>query len=215
MREKTGGAHNTWVGTDIEVSYFPKDPPSDTTYHYQSMTQPWPKDWEGTLDLVHSRFALPGVGTTPLDEAVKYLISLVKPGGWIQLVELEWDDWKMGVEGRVFYDAMRDLMSMVSNGQGVDMREKLMPLFNDAGLENMDYKIIKIPFGACASEKIRATSEESLFATTMGLNMTTKKLPPITVSREKLDELPQRILEELKREGLEFKLFALWAQKPA
>ena len=41
VRAVTGGAQNTWVGTDIEDSYFPIDKPADTSYYHQSMTEPW------------------------------------------------------------------------------------------------------------------------------------------------------------------------------
>ncbi len=178
------------------------------------MTEPWPVDSNGTFDLVHSRAALPGVGTTPIANAVNGLIGLVKPGGWIQLVEMEWDDWNVGPKGAIFHDAIKEMISMVSNGQGVDMREKLILLLKDAGLENIDYHIFTTPFGARASDKIRSKSEASLFATATGVSMTTKNLPPISISREQLDTMPQELLEEMKEMGFEFKMFALWAQKP-
>lgn len=178
------------------------------------MTEPWPSEWNGYFDLVHSRMALPGVGITSLENAVKNLIALVKPGGWIQLCEMEWNDWKMGPEGTIYRNAIKDLFSTVSAGQGVDLREKLIPMFQEAGLENIDYEIIVTPFGARASDKIRETSEASLFATAMGVSLTTKMLPPISVPREQLDAMPQKVLEEAKKEGWEFQQFVLWAQKP-
>ena len=181
------------------------------------MTEPWPKDWEGTFDLVHSRMALPGVGTNRLEDTVTGLITLVKPGGWIQMVEMEWDGWDNGPEGTKFRDAIKDLFSAVSVGQGVDLRAKLTPMFEEAGLENIDYKIVTTPFGARAGDKIRETSEKSLFATAMGVSMTSKMLPPqaFSSSPEELAAMPQKVLEEIKKDGWECKFFALWAQKPA
>ncbi|KAI6371414.1 hypothetical protein MCOR32_006190 [Pyricularia oryzae] len=208
------GADNEWVGTDIEDQYFPTDPPADTTYRHQSMTEPWPEHWRGYFDLVHSRMALPGVGVFPLATAVKNLISLVRPGGWIQLVEVEWNEWRMGPEGTVFRDAIRGLFAAVTGGQGVDLREKLIPMLEEAGLVGIGYKVIVTPFGARASERIRATSEASLFATAMGVSITTRMLPPIGFSREQLDVMPERVLAEAKREGWESRHFVLWAQKP-
>jgi hypothetical protein len=158
--------------------------------------------------------ALSGVGVTPLEDAVKNLIALVKPGGWIQLVEMDWGNWKTGTEGTIFHNAIKDLFSTVSGGQGVDLREKLIPMFTEAGLENIDFTIITTPFGARASDKIRETSEASLFATSMGVSMATKMLPPISVPREQLDAMPHKLLAEAKKEGWESKHFVLWAQKP-
>ncbi|KAF2185347.1 hypothetical protein K469DRAFT_726852 [Zopfia rhizophila CBS 207.26] len=142
---------------------------------------------ENSFDLVHSRMALPGVGTNPLSEAVKNLIAL-----------------NNGPEGTIFHNAIKDLFAIVSGGQGVDLREKLIPMFKEAGLENIGYKILTTPFCARASEKIRKTSEASLFATAMGVSMTTKML----------DVMPQKVIEEANKDGWEFKAFALWAQKP-
>ncbi|KAF1965553.1 hypothetical protein BU23DRAFT_627396 [Bimuria novae-zelandiae CBS 107.79] len=213
VRSMANGAKNTWVGTDI-ADYFPSDPPSDTSYHHHSMTEVWPEDWIETFGLVHSRFALPGVGTNKLEDTVNSLISLVKPGGWIQLVEMDWDNWNLGPEGQIFRNAIKDLFSLVSVGQGVDLREKETPMLKEAGLQNIDYKIVTTPFCARASEKIRETSEKSLFATAIGVTATTKMLPHICVPREKLDVMPQKLLEEAKKIGWEYKIFSLWAQKP-
>lgn len=81
VRHVADNASNTWVGTDIEDSYFPQTPSPNTAYYNQSMTEPLPADWQGTFDLVHSRMALPGVGNFPLEDVVKNLTALVKPGG--------------------------------------------------------------------------------------------------------------------------------------
>lgn len=158
MRQAAGDAPNTWVGTDIEDSYFPKDPPSDTSYYHQSMTEPWPTDWQSTFDLVHSRMALPGVGLHPLEDVIKNLVALVKPGGWIQLVEMDWDGWEGGPTLGLFHDAMKQLVAMVTNGQGVDMCPRLTAMLEDAGLTNLQHKIISVPLGAKAREEVQDLS---------------------------------------------------------
>jgi hypothetical protein len=205
---------NTWIGTDIEDAYFPKHPPADMSYFRQSMTEDWPKEWNGTFDFVHTRLAIPNCGTTPLPEAVKRLINLVKPGGWIQLIEMEWADWDLGPEGRVFHTAVRDLISMASNGQGLDLRELFIQLFKDAGLQNVGVDFFSTPFGARASERIRETSEKALMATVSSVSEQTKLMPPISIPREKLDAMPAKILEEAKEIGFEYRFFVVWAQRP-
>ncbi|PSN64126.1 hypothetical protein BS50DRAFT_602690 [Corynespora cassiicola Philippines] len=193
------GTQNMWVGTDIEDSYFPQGPPADKSYHYQSMMEPWIKDWEASFDLVHSRMALLGVGTNPLENVINNLIALVKSGS----------SWKIGPTGALFRTAIKDLFIIVSGGQRVDLREKLILLFSKAGFENFDYKIITSPSGPRTSDAIRATNEASLFATAMGVSMTTKMLPPISVSREQLDDLSQKLIDETKKDGWVFKCFVL------
>jgi hypothetical protein len=47
----------------------------------------------------------------------------------------------------------------------------------------------------------------------MGVSISTKQLPPISIPREKLDKMPQELLAEAKEQGSEIMMFALWAQK--
>ena len=43
----------------------------------------------------------------------------------------------------------------------------------------------------------------------MGVSLTTKMLPPISVSREQLNELSQKLIDETKKDGWKFKHFVL------
>jgi hypothetical protein len=92
--------------------------------------------------------ALPRVGLHPLDDVVRNLVDLVKPGGWIQLVEMEWQVWEAGPVLQEFQRDMKRVVSMMTNGQGVDMREHLVTLFEEAGLKDIDYAIVDVPVGA-------------------------------------------------------------------
>ncbi|CAN9145117.1 unnamed protein product [Alternaria alternata] len=212
VRQGTGGASNTWIGTDIEDSYFPKETPNNTSYHHQSMTEPWPLQWQGTFDLVHSRMALPGVGLSSLEDAVMNLVKLLKPGGWIQLVEMQWQDWDAGPVLQEFQKAMQQLVSMVTNGQGVDMREGLTALVEEAGLTKVQHAIIDVPVGVKAKEDLRELSLQSMFATASFATATLKKLRPAELEAD-IDSLPARLMEELRKTGGSYKLFAVWAQK--
>lgn len=213
-RRVAGNAANVWVGTDIEDSYFPENPPSDTSYYHQSMTESWPTDWQGTFDLVHSRMALPGIGLHPLADVIESLVALVKPGGWIQLVEMNWDGWEGGPALGLFHKAMKQLVAMVTNGQGVDMRPRVTAVLKDVGLTNLRHQIISVPLGAKAKEEVQKLSLQSMFATASFARDTLKKLPPIDVAGDVLDSMPEALVQELREGGGEYKFFAVWAQKP-
>ncbi len=213
MRQAAVGSSNTWVGTDIEDSYFPQDNPEDTSYYHQSMTEAWPTQWKGTFDLVHSRLALPGVGLNPLSNAVTNLISLVKPGGWIQLVEIEWQEWDAGPVLEEFRRALKQLMSTVSNGQGVDMKDGLSEMFKTAGLVNVQDTVVDVSVGAKAKEEVRQLSLQSMFSTASFAAVTLSKLPSVDHGAD-LGTLTDRLVAELRETGGAYKLFVLWAQKP-
>jgi hypothetical protein len=177
------------------------------------MTEPWPLQWQGTFDLVHSRMAIPGAGLSSLEDAVMNLVKLVKPGGWIQLVEMQWQDWDAGPVLQEFQQAMRQLVGMVTKGQGVDMREGLTALFEKAGLTKVQDAIIAVPVGAKAKEDVRELSLQSMFATASFATATLKKLQPVELEAD-IDSLPARLVGELRKTGGSYNLFALWAQKP-
>ncbi|KAF2128297.1 hypothetical protein P153DRAFT_423552 [Dothidotthia symphoricarpi CBS 119687] len=204
---------NAYVGTDIETSYFPSATsiPSDMSYSSQSMTASWPTEWQNSFDLVHSRFALPGIGTHPLADVVNNLIALVKPGGWIQFVEMEWESWDFGVAGQQLHHATKQLFATVSNGQGVDLRVKLSSLLKDAGLIDIGEKVVGIQVGKSAKEVVREMSQEIMFATASGVVDTLGKLG---LGKDDLDSMPGRLIEEIRERGGEWKACVVWAQKP-
>lgn len=80
-------AEHELYGTDINLDNVPKEPPAGTTYQIQDVNKPWPDEWKGSFDFVHQRLVVANAGSTQ-KEAIQGLAALVKPGGWIQLVEV-------------------------------------------------------------------------------------------------------------------------------
>ncbi|OAL56421.1 hypothetical protein IQ07DRAFT_626493 [Pyrenochaeta sp. DS3sAY3a] len=202
---------HTYTGTDIETSYFPSSPTPDTSYHFQSMTAPWPASWNQSFDLVHSRMALPGVGTTPLTTAIEGLLGLVKPGGWIQFVEMHWEGWSTGAAMTALHAATRKLLVCVTEGQGVDLEGKIRGVLGAKGWVNVGGEVVSVRLGKSADESVRELSERSMLATTKGVVETLGK---IGLGSEELEGLPERVVREIRGEGGEWQLFVVCAQKP-
>ncbi|KAI9767720.1 MAG: hypothetical protein M1839_004355 [Geoglossum umbratile] len=78
---------STYVGTDIAPHLFPSDYGDAFAFKCQSIAEPWPLEWSDSFDLVHQRLVLPTVSPEVAREAVRNLVNMVKPGGYIQLVE--------------------------------------------------------------------------------------------------------------------------------
>jgi hypothetical protein len=85
LNEDTGGRHS-FVGTDLLGKDLPVHYPSNTTFAVQDINKPWPPEYEQSFDLVHQRLTLLFAGAK-WKEALSALADMVKPGGWIQLVE--------------------------------------------------------------------------------------------------------------------------------
>jgi len=78
----------TLIGTDIAPFEKNVSKPEYIEWHKQDINMEWPNDWAGTFDFVHQRAVLSVTGT--FDGAVQAttgLSRLVKPGGWIQIVD--------------------------------------------------------------------------------------------------------------------------------
>ena len=80
---------NKYVGIDINAGLFPMFPGPQFEFYKHNIAHSWPPEEHNSFDLVHQRLSLPGAAPAPLPQAVKNLFALVKPGGWIQLVEAE------------------------------------------------------------------------------------------------------------------------------
>lgn len=130
------------------------------------------------------------------------------------MVEMEWQNWEGGPVLGEFQAALKQLFGMITNGQGVDMRERLATQLEKAGLVEVQYNIVKVPVGARAKDEVRELSLQSMFATASFATATLQKVAPDMVD-DKLKTMPDRLREELQNVGGCYNVFALWAQKPA
>lgn len=85
LNKETGGQHQ-FVGTDVLATQLPKNYPPNTTFHPQNINNRWPEEYLQSFDLVHQRLTLPFAGNR-CQESLFALMDMVKPGGWIQLME--------------------------------------------------------------------------------------------------------------------------------
>lgn len=81
--------NTSYIGTDIAAHLFPASPKPGFEFFEQSVVNSWPKEWHTSFDLVHQRLVLAACDPASAMRAVEALFSLVKPGGWIQLIECD------------------------------------------------------------------------------------------------------------------------------
>jgi SAM-dependent methyltransferase len=150
------------VGTDINPSFFPSSSPPNTTFQVQDITKPWPKECKSSFDLVHSRLGLAGCGDFPVEQAVKNMIHLVKPGGWIQLDEMEVNKvteikGTAGEFGR--------LLKAMFEASGVqwDFAGSLKGWLHEERMVRVEERIIDVAYGKkCEDAEIAKMSVESM-----------------------------------------------------
>jgi gliotoxin biosynthesis N-methyltransferase len=137
---------HTFVGIDIDPSKFPQDPPAGTSYQVQDINKPWPEDWKNSFDFVHQRLAMVGAGPNG-QGALKNLSELVKPGGWIQLIEAEnVPEESDGPAMHDFVQVMKDIFVFV--GAGLKLSHQMAEWLKADGFADMEERVFVCQMGA-------------------------------------------------------------------
>lgn len=156
------------IGTDISPERFTANPPAGMTFQVQNILDPWPVSWRNSFDLVHQRLVLAGAGPATAD-AVARLLELVRPGGWIQLIEAE------GVVGADDGPAMHHFLALINEvfnaaGAGTAFPRRIRDWIKDAGFINVQTMVAPTAFGVkCANSALRRQSIESTCVAVKGL----------------------------------------------
>jgi hypothetical protein len=133
-----------FIGTDITDTYFPRPQPQGISLSTQSMTQPWPEEWNSRFDLVHQRMALAAANKGAIKDTMRAFVNLVKPGGWIQMVEPD-HSVSQGPAMAEFFRLLSDVFKFMETGP--DYAPQLKTWLTNLGMENVEEKIFDVPIG--------------------------------------------------------------------
>lgn len=213
--KSTTKASHEYIGTDITDQMFPQKLPSSISLTVQSNTEPWPKDWPGAFDLVHERFSLATSGQTPVQEIVTKIIDLAKPGGWVEFVEA---DFTGGPNSTGVYMAQFGrLVEAVFAGMGLkfDFALRLRGWLEEAGLEAVTEKIFDVPVGAKNPKQEFKEKSVFNFANVATVFSGIGKNMPTPFSPGELEEIPQKLVEEIVTKGGIQRVHVVYGRKPA
>ncbi|KAI4517830.1 S-adenosyl-L-methionine-dependent methyltransferase [Schizophyllum commune Loenen D] len=96
----------SFTGIDIESRNLPTSPPPNTEFLVHNITA-LPEEWSGTFDLVHQRLLIAALRTEEWPRAIGEAHRVLKPGGWVQIVELSLLSLQRGPVGRRLWDVFR------------------------------------------------------------------------------------------------------------
>jgi len=143
-------------GTDINPAEFPStdisSPSGTITYQTQDVNKPWPSDWTGKFDLVHQRLVLVAGGPRQ-KEVTLSLCNLVKPGGWIQLIEAtnELPEEGCGPDMHTFVELINGIF--VHMGADLGLTQHIPEwLEKDAGFVDVEFRDFDTRLGATNPE---------------------------------------------------------------
>ena len=206
----------TLLGTDIVPAYFPEPDklPRGMQLRVQSITEPWPLSDKNSFDLVHQRLGLYATGKQ-LSTAVAGLVDLVKPGGYIQLVEADLTGPEAHTDSPMA--ASICLIKMLL-GKSDDAKDAyvadLKHIFAEHGLVDIHERYVDVRLGAMNRKPELAKKSTMSFVDAIeGMVSVAKNIPAIA-SRFELDEMAPALKKGLEQEGTLFRYGVVWGRKP-
>lgn len=154
-----------YVGTDVDSSLYPSSPPPGMSFCNQSIREPFPAAWQGTFDLVHQRLVMAAASppTSTIESVTANLAGLLRPGGWLQVVELDNDC--VPENG----PALRCLLqyhqqNSAAGGLGPNLSVHVAGAMREAGLQDVETRVVNVEYGVRNKngEDLRMKSTHSL-----------------------------------------------------
>ncbi|KAF9768281.1 hypothetical protein IL306_014414 [Fusarium sp. DS 682] len=212
------GEHS-FIGTDINTSFFPNTSAKGITYVKQNISDLAPEDWHGSFDLINMRMILIAAGSGAAQRAVvDEHIKLLKPGGWIQIGDCDRICPTPETENPRYHD-MFACIRAVCQASGLDPLEapKMKSWLVEAGLEDVQERTAMRAVGKrSVDEELGRLGIEADLIIANGFAAGAKGLSPSLrpLPDERLDSLVVDLETELKDTGAYFPMRFIWGRKP-
>lgn len=190
------------VGADVMPSFLPKENPSgNIRYVVQDICEPFPSDLQNSFDLTLLRYVLAGGAKVGIKGEVTNLASTVKPGGWLQVTELDVVEDAPG-----FTPALKDLFSVMRSlfvklGMGYNFARELDVAFKEAGLEHVTVKKVELPVGKKMGNEKDARNSVEPFKITIPSLIGGCKALGAEVPEKMTENLKERFEKEMMEQG--------------
>jgi hypothetical protein len=188
--------------------------PPNLTLQVQDIFNPWEASYLGSIDYVHQRLGLAAPGPASLESRVAKLVELVKPGGWIELVEADLRPHSsLGTEAALFNKVLGTFLDV--GGIGALYASKLAEILEKEGLVNVQVKEFLVPYGATNKDKEMAELGVSVMVQGAKALSEGLKMMGMTSGLEddELENWPQRLYSEVRERGTYFRMLGVWGQK--
>lgn len=232
LASSTAPVQHTFVGTDLDPTNFPIATPDNQIYQIQDINKSWPEEWNESFDFVHQRLVLNGAGRYQ-KSALGRLVALVKPGGWVQIMESTNEVPKdNGPVMRNFDTLLKGIFTSV--GANIGLANVLPQWLHEAGFENVQSRDVQMRLGKMNTNPklARQGTYSSIVVARSLVEFARSKpcrypcphlalvliwvaLPPgtITLSNVQLGSLGDDLNTELARQGGLYPLRVVWARK--
>ncbi|KAK4868051.1 hypothetical protein LT330_007249 [Penicillium expansum] len=201
-----------YIGVDSLSKLFSSNLPSQITLKEQRIDATWPAEWQGYFDYVHQRLVLPGSEHITHQQTVINLCQLVKPGGWIELIEQDHDTPNPGGMAKA-EKVIRELFTQA--GHGYDYPRRLREFLENASMEDIKVEVFDIPIGALNPDPELAAKSTWQVRSALEGFMPTARGIKCSLPAVELEDMPAFTERELKRVGGYQRLFVAYARRPS
>ncbi|KAL4783845.1 methyltransferase family protein [Aspergillus varians] len=232
----SGAADGTWLndlprqlpnfdlqlsGVDIGSTLFPPSSIADLRAH--DIRTPFPESWgwNESFDVVHQRLLIWGIKSAEWLGVVRNLSTVIRPGGYIQLVEAEWidPDHPASPETRpnLSKQAALQVWSTESFGMDIHIAYKLEDLLRDAGFEDVTKVQFDHGYGALARDPEQRNASAELWVDCfrpLGEKIPNGGIPGVAANAKEYQEFMDALEVEIKTFGYQPKLNFVYGRKP-
>lgn len=212
-------------GVDIHEAFFStEDRPHaalDLRKHDTNSKFPSSWDWENSFDIVHQRLLIWGIKTENWPTAVQNLLRLVKPGGWIELVEVVWVDDDIPIDAAKHPELAKqkvfECWTCDYHGFDIYVANKLEGLLKKAGCLNVAKYEYDLGIGAKANQeewKIPSSEMWDEIFRSFEYKMPLEGIPGVANTPEELHDFLDKLNVEIKKHGYVPKINFVIGQKP-
>ncbi|KAI8632622.1 O-methyltransferase-domain-containing protein [Xylariaceae sp. FL1651] len=199
-------ASTKFVGTDIANHLFPVSTKAQITFRIQSISEPWPEEWYSSFDLVNQKLVLSACDPASAKRAVAELFALVKPGGWIQLLECDHSGGFTATQSAANPATKRFgelvMRAMGASGKSGQYGVHLQQWLREAGAVDVIETQMDCPVGARAvTEQLKQQTKENMLAVIRNLKATRQALGSIGFTEADFDDLSRDLDLELSTVG--------------
>ncbi|KAF4333983.1 methyltransferase [Fusarium beomiforme] len=213
-------------GVDIGSDLFPSatsdvSPKADLRRHDIRTPFPVSWNWSSKFDVINQRLLIWGIKSAEWPHVISNLVQSLKPGGYIQLVEVEWINPKSPADEKtrpqLRKQAALQEWSTESFGMDIHIAYKLEGLLRDAGLEDIQKVQFDHGYGALARVDDQRNVSAELWVEcfrTLDEKIPESGIPGVARNAKEFHEFLDALEIEIKTYGYQPKLNYVYGRKP-
>ncbi|OKL56658.1 hypothetical protein UA08_08291 [Talaromyces atroroseus] len=197
--------------------------PEDTEFQYppvdvfeivqQNLIEEFPAAWNNAFDFVHQRFVIPLFKADEVPQVISHLAGCVKPGGWMQLVEMDFQTpVSQPIESCKAVQAFHKLTSSVVSDPLA--ATKLADRLSHAGFVNVDYKAVDMLAGSAHPDPELGERGLQNLLSILGFFQSFTGPEIIGFNEQEWTDLPKQLAEEMRKYHFALRVYFVWGQKP-